>query len=240
MLVLEDVSKSYGSKIILNALSFEIKCGEIIGFVGLNGSGKTTTMRCILGITSMSGGRITNSDSTGARGSVVKNSIGYMPEERGLFQNETVLENLTYFGELKGLSHEILSGRIDVMLREFNMAEFSQVKIKNLSLGNQQRIQLIATMLHKPQYLLLDEPFSGLDPIGTAQLAKYLQRVAGEGVGILLSSHILEHVNLICDRALLLNQGRIEAEFLNDSGLRNPDGLTIADYYLIIEQDENI
>lgn len=240
MLVLEDVSKSYGAKKVLSALSFEIKRGEIIGFVGLNGSGKTTTMRCILGITSLSGGRITNSDSTGARGSVVKNSIGYMPEERGLFQNETVLENLTYFGELRGLSGEILSGRIQEMLREFDMTEYSHVRVKNLSLGNQQRIQLITTMLHNPQYLLLDEPFSGLDPIGTAQLAKYLQRVAGEGVGILLSSHILEHVNLICNRALVLNQGKIETVFLDNSGLRNPDGLTITDYYSKIGQDEKI
>jgi ABC-2 type transport system ATP-binding protein len=238
MLLLEDVRKSYGAKKILDGLSFEIKRGEIIGFVGLNGSGKTTTMRCILGIISVNGGSISVVDSSGAESSVFKNSIGYMPEERGLFQNETVLENLTFFGELRGFSDEILSTRIHEMLREFNMLEFSQVKVKNLSLGNQQRIQLITTMLHNPHYLLLDEPFSGLDPIGTAQLAKYLQRVASEGVGILLSSHILEHVNLICNRALVLKQGIIETVFLNNSGLRNSDGLTLTDYYFEIEQDE--
>jgi ABC-2 type transport system ATP-binding protein len=237
MLVLEDVRKSYGAKKILNGLSFEIKRGEIIGFVGLNGSGKTTTMRCILGITSVNGGRISLVESSGAGSRVIKNSIGYMPEERGLFQNETVLENLTYFGQLRGLADEILSTRIHEMLREFNMLEYSQVRVKNLSLGNQQRIQLITTMLHKPHYLLLDEPFSGLDPIGTAQLAKYLQRVASEGVGILFSSHILEHVNLICTRALVLKQGIIETVFLNNSGLRNSDGLTLTDYYFEIEQD---
>ncbi|MFM6941305.1 MAG: ABC transporter ATP-binding protein [Candidatus Planktophila sp.] len=240
MLVLENVSKSYGSKKVLDGLSLELRRGEIVGFVGLNGSGKTTTMRCILGIAAIGSGSVNILHDSGEKAPVQKKDFGYMPEERGLFQNETVEENLKYLGELRGLSRRSLEARIKMLLEDFEIGDLYHSKLKNLSLGNQQRIQLIATIVHNPHYLLLDEPFNGLDPRGTVQVTRYLQEMAKNGTGILFSSHILGHVKYICDRAIVLSNGKIEMSFIKNNDLQSMDGQSLTDFYfekVINEQD---
>jgi ABC-2 type transport system ATP-binding protein len=223
MLEVRDISKSFGTKEVLRSISFTISPGEIVGFVGANGSGKTTTMRLIMGLLSPDYGSI---EIDGALSDATrKNSrmLGYMPEERGLYMNQSLQAQLNFFGDLQGVKGELRESRIESLLGRLGIEQYRYQNLGELSLGNQQRVQLAVSLLHQPRYLILDEPFSGLDPTGVEALREVLIEEAAKGVGIIFSSHILPYVEEISGEVLILNQGRIHKY--------SDENIGLADYY---------
>ena len=197
MLKVEHVTKYYGDFRAVNDISFEIHEGEIFGLLGVNGAGKTTTFRMIMGLLDKNGGKITLDDKEIDYSQTDK--IGFLTEERSLLLTKTVLEQAIYYGVLKGLTKEEVETRLDEYLKEFNIEEYKNKKIKELSKGNQQKIQFILAVLHKPKLLILDEPFSGLDPINIEMFKKVILRLKEEKTIIIFSSHMMEHVEYFCD-----------------------------------------
>lgn len=205
MLEVINATKKFGSNIAVNNISFTIKPGEILGLLGTNGAGKTTTFRMILGIFKpdsgdilLNGKHITMNDSP---------KIGFLPEERSLLQKYTINEQLLFFGELKGKSSKELAPEITKWLEYFNLADHQFSKIKELSKGNQQKIQFISSILHKPELLILDEPFSGLDPVNINLMTKVIKQLQAEGTMIIFSSHRLDHVESFSKDIIVLEKG---------------------------------
>ena len=187
MLKVSHISKSYGSIKALNNLSFEVKEGEIFGLLGVNGAGKTTTFRMIVGLLEPDEGTITlNGKSVDYD---VTDKIGFLTEERSLFIKMTVLEQILFFGNLKGMSDKEIETKLDYWLDRLNISEYKNEKIKNLSKGNQQKIQFIAAIINEPKLLVLDEPFTGLDPFNVEILMKALREMAENGTIVIFSSH---------------------------------------------------
>ena len=209
VLMLDSLTRSFGGKRVLNDLSFEIPQGRVFGFLGPNGSGKTTTMRIILGILTPDSGevrydgkRVTKADSK---------HFGYMPEERGLYQKMAVGEQLVYLGRLRGLSKRDARVKVTNWLERFGLAGQIASSVETLSLGNQQRVQLIAALLHEPQVLILDEPFSGLDPLATASMAEVMHDLVKTGRTLVFSSHQLDLVESICETVAIIADGSLVA-----------------------------
>lgn len=206
MLSVKNVTKYYGDFKAVDNISFSVKEGEIFGLLGVNGAGKTTTFRMIIGLLDASSGEITlngkkiNYDVT--------DNIGFLTEERSLLTKLTVKEQCLFFGALKGMSDDDILKRMDELLKEFEISEYRERKIKELSKGNQQKIQFITAIINKPKLLILDEPFSGLDPINVELFKKVILRLASEGSMIIFSSHRMEHVELFCEKLMILVQGR--------------------------------
>ena len=207
MLKVEHVTKYYGDYRAVNDISFEIKEGEIFGLLGVNGAGKTTTFRMIMGLLDKNSGEITL-DGKKIDYSVT-DKIGFLTEERSLLPSKTVLEQAIYYGVLKGLTPNEVEKRLDEYLKEFNIEEYKNKKIKELSKGNQQKIQFIISVLHKPRLLILDEPFSGLDPINVEMFKKVILRLKKEKTIIIFSSHMMEHIEYFCDSLIILVKGNI-------------------------------
>ncbi len=205
MLKVEHVTKYYGDFRAVNDISFEIKEGEIFGLLGVNGAGKTTTFRMIMGLLDKNGGKITLDGKEIDYSQTDK--IGFLTEERSLLLTKTVLEQAIYYGVLKGLTREEVETRLDEYLKEFNIEEYKDKKIKELSKGNQQKIQFILALLHKPKLLILDEPFSGLDPINVEMFKKVILRLKSENTIIIFSSHMMEHIEYFCDSLVILVNG---------------------------------
>lgn len=210
MLTVEGLAKSFGSTQALVNATFEVKKGEIVGFVGRNGSGKTTTMRCILGLTEMDAGTVLLNSRSKSHGD--NSSIGYMPEERGLYAKSKVRDQLQYFGELHGLTSGDARSNVMRLLEKFEIAHFGDRVLSTLSLGNQQRVQFIAALVHQPTLLVLDEPFNGLDPVAMSQLTEYLHELTAAGASVLFSSHQLDLVSHLCDRIVVIDRGSVIAE----------------------------
>lgn len=210
MLSVEGLAKSFGSTQALVNATFNVMKGEIVGFVGRNGSGKTTTMRCLLGLTEMNTGTVL---LNGRSKSHKDNStIGYMPEERGLYAKSKVRDQLQYFGELHGLSSRNARKNVMKLLERFEISHFADRVLSTLSLGNQQRVQFIAALVHQPTLLVLDEPFNGLDPVAMYQLTEFLHEITADGAAVLFSSHQLDLVSHLCDRIVVIDRGRVIAE----------------------------
>jgi len=207
MLKVEHVTKYYDDFRAVNDVSFEIKEGEIFGLLGVNGAGKTTTFRMIMGLLDKNEGSITL-DGKEIDYSIT-DKIGFLTEERSLLPSKTVLEQATYYGILKGLTKQEVEERLDEYLKEFNIEEYKNKKIKELSKGNQQKIQFILSVLHKPKLLILDEPFSGLDPINVEMFKKVILRLKKENTIIIFSSHMMEHIEYFCDSLIILVRGNI-------------------------------
>ena len=205
MLKLEHVTKYYDDFRAVNDISFEIHEGEVFGLLGVNGAGKTTTFRMIMGLLDKTEGEITL-DGKKIDYSVT-DKIGFLTEERSLLPSKTVLEQAIYYGVLKGLTEKQVEERLDEYLKEFNIEEYKNKKIKELSKGNQQKIQFIISVLHKPKLLILDEPFSGLDPINVEMFKKVILRLKKENTIIIFSSHMMEHVEYFCDSLIILVRG---------------------------------
>lgn len=205
MLKVEHVTKYYGDFRAVNDISFEIKEGEIFGLLGVNGAGKTTTFRMIMGLLDKNAGKITLDGKEIDYSQTDK--IGFLTEERSLLLTKTVLEQAIYYGVLKGLTREEVETRLDEYLKEFNIEEYKDKKIKELSKGNQQKIQFILALLHKPKLLILDEPFSGLDPINVEMFKKVILRLKSENTIIIFSSHMMEHIEYFCDSLVILVNG---------------------------------
>jgi len=206
MLKVEHVTKKYGDLVAVNDLSFEVKDGEIFGLLGLNGAGKTTTFRMILGLLDDYEGKITiDGEKINYN---ISDKIGFLTEERSLLTKLTVYEQLIYYGVLKSLNESDIDKKIDYWLERFNISEYKNKKIKELSKGNQQKIQFISSIINEPKLLILDEPFSGLDPINVEMFKEVILELKKKGTSIIFSSHRMEHVELFCEKLVVLVKGK--------------------------------
>ena len=201
------ISKSFGAQKAVDGVSFTVEAGEIFGLLGPNGAGKTTTIRIILDIFKPDSGKV--AVLGGPMTELKKNRIGYMPEDRGLYQDITLERCLTYLASLKGLSEVEARRRLNDYLERFDLAAHRRKKIKELSKGMQQKAQLIVTLLHRPDILMIDEPFSGLDPVNTQMVKDLLIEERNRGVTIVMSTHQMQQVEELCDRLVLINRGRV-------------------------------
>lgn len=206
MLELKNVTKYYGDFKAVDNLSFKVKDGEIFGLLGVNGAGKTTTFRMIINLLDKSDGTILL-DGKPIDYSIT-DKIGFLTEERSLLLKLTVLEQAIFYGTLKGLDKKTIEERLDVLLERFHISEYKNRKIKELSKGNQQKVQFITAILHEPKLLILDEPFSGLDPINVEEFMKMINELKNKGTSIIFSSHRMEHVELFCDELVILVHGK--------------------------------
>ena len=205
-LKIENLNKSYGDFKALKNISFEVDNGQILGILGRNGAGKTTTIKSIMGIIEPESGSIT---FNGVDIRKSKTSIGYLPEERGLYINANVKDQLLYFAMLNGMTKEKANAEIKRRLKEFGISQYIGSKVKTLSKGNKQKIQLISAILHKPDIVILDEPFSGLDPVNIELFKTTVKNLKKEGATILFSSHRMEDVEEMCDRIVMVKKGEI-------------------------------
>ena len=205
MLKVDHVTKYYDDFRAVNDLSFEIQEGEVFGLLGVNGAGKTTTFRMILGLLDKTSGTITLDGKKIDYSSSDK--IGFLTEERSLLTSKTVLEQAIYYGVLKGMKPKAIERKLDEYLEEFNITEYKNKKIKELSKGNQQKIQFICSVIHDPKLLILDEPFSGLDPINVEMFKKVILRLKKNNTMIIMSSHMMEHIEYFCDSLVILVKG---------------------------------
>jgi ABC-2 type transport system ATP-binding protein len=210
MLQIHDLTKRYGRVTALDGASFEARRGRLVGFLGPNGAGKTTTMRCVFGLATPDGGDVTWDGHP--IDPVVRLRFGYMPEQRGLYPRMRVAEQLAYFAQQHGLTGRDARARAGVWLERFGLADRAKAKLEDLSHGNQQRVQLAAALVHDPELLVLDEPFSGLDPIGIATMAEILRERARAGVGVVFSSHQLDLVEEVCEDVVIISRGRVVAQ----------------------------
>ncbi|MDW3789445.1 ABC transporter ATP-binding protein [Staphylococcus saprophyticus] len=206
-LIIDHVTKKYKNFTAVNDMSLSLEKGKMLGFLGRNGAGKTTTFRMILGLTPITKGSITYNDKVIDRS--LYNRIGYLPEERGLHPKMKVEDELRYLATLKGMASKDITKAIDYWLKRFDITENREKKIESLSKGNQQKIQLLASMLHDPELLILDEPFSGLDPVNVELLKSAVQDLNNAGTTIIYSSHRMEHVEELCDNVCILNKGEV-------------------------------
>jgi len=206
VLRLEEVVKTYGSHRAVDEVSFDVPPATLFGLLGPNGAGKTSLIRIITAITRADSGHVyLNGDRLAGRH---PQSIGYMPEERGLYKRMKVFEHLMYLARLKGLSKSFAEQQINHWMDKFNIQDWRTKKVEELSKGMQQKIQFIATVMHKPKLLILDEPFSGLDPINTNLIKDEIHQLKEEGTSIIFSTHRMEQVEAICEHIVLINQGK--------------------------------
>jgi ABC-2 type transport system ATP-binding protein len=206
MLKVEHVTKYYGNFKAVDDLSFEVKEGEIFGLLGVNGAGKTTTFRMIMGLLEPNSGSITLNGKPISYD--VTDEIGFLTEERSLLTKMTVKDQVVYYGILKGMSEDEILKRLDYYLDKFDIKSYKDKPIKELSKGNQQKIQFITAIINKPKLLILDEPFSGLDPINTEMFKKEIVELSKAGSMIILSTHRMEHVELFCEKLVILSHGK--------------------------------
>lgn len=206
MLKVENVSKYYGDIKAVDNLSFTIEPGEIFGLLGVNGAGKTTTFRMIMGLLEPNSGVITiNGKKLDYE---LGEKIGFLTEERSLLTKLTVKEQIIYYGTLKGMKESDILKKLDYWLERFGVSEYKTRKIKELSKGNQQKIQFITAIIHEPDLLVLDEPFTGLDPINVESFMKVIREFKEKGKMIIFSSHRMEHVELFCEKLVILKKGK--------------------------------
>ena len=206
MLKVEDVTKYYDQHLAVDHLSFEVQDGEIFGLLGVNGAGKTTTFRMIIGLLEPTEGKITL-DGKPIDYSVT-DTIGFLTEERSLLTKLTVKEQIIYYGTLKGMNEKEILKRLDEWLERFHIKEYKDRKIKELSKGNQQKVQFISAVINNPKLLILDEPFSGLDPINVEMFMNAIREFKKRGSSIIFSSHRMEHVEMFCENLVILVKGR--------------------------------
>jgi ABC-2 type transport system ATP-binding protein len=210
VLALTDLTKQYGEVLALNGCTFEVDRGRMLGFLGPNGAGKTTAMRTIFGLVSPDAGHVTwdGQPITVEQ----KRRFGYMPEQRGLYPKMRAHDQLTYLGALRGVDAKEAAASADRWLERFGLADRRMDRVEVLSHGNQQRVQLAAALVHDPDLLVLDEPFSGLDPIATETMADILREQASAGKAVVFSSHQLDLVEDICEEVAIIDAGRIVVE----------------------------
>ncbi|MCL2453930.1 MAG: ATP-binding cassette domain-containing protein [Micrococcales bacterium] len=209
MIALEHVSKRFGDRVALDDVGFEVRSGRLTGFVGGNGAGKTTAMRILMGVLTADSGQVLI-DGRPLDGAT-RRGFGYMPEERGLYPKMKVLEHLAYLARLHGYDDQAARQRAQALLERLGLAARANDPVDALSLGNQQRAQIAAALVHDPEVLVLDEPFSGLDPIAVDAVVAVLKERAAGGVPVLFSSHQLDVVERLCDDLVIIAGGTIRA-----------------------------
>ncbi|WP_278264585.1 ATP-binding cassette domain-containing protein [Nocardia sp. AG03] len=207
MLEVERLVRRFGEHVAVDGVSFGVPPGALTGFVGGNGAGKTTTMRMIMGVLAVQGGEIRWDGKPVT--ALDRRGFGYMPEERGLYPKQPVLDQLVYLARLRGLDAAEAKRRAGELLARFGLAERGRDKLESLSLGNQQRVQIAAAVIAQPTALILDEPFSGLDPAAVDSMVELLREYADQGVPVLFSSHQLDLVERLCDQLVILAGGRV-------------------------------
>ena len=210
MLKVKNVTKYYDNFKAVDNLSFEVKEGEIFGLLGINGAGKTTTFRMIMGLLDITEGQITLNDKQIDYSQT--DNIGFLTEERSLLTKLTVKEQAIYFGALKGMTDDKIIERLDLLLDKFGITEYKNKKIKELSKGNQQKIQFITAVLNEPKLLILDEPFAGLDPFNIELFKNEILELSKKGSIIIFSSHRMDHVELFCKKLVVLVNGKTVLE----------------------------
>jgi ABC-2 type transport system ATP-binding protein len=232
MLELTDLTRSYGDRVALDGVSFSVAPGQLFGFVGPNGAGKTTTMRIVLGVLEPDRGTV---HYDGAPVDLAtRRRFGYMPEERGLYPKMRVRAQLVYLASLHGVQDA--EAAADRWIARLGLEERAGDRVEQLSLGNQQRVQLAAALVHEPSLLVLDEPFSGLDPVGVDVLSGVLREYAATGVPVVFSSHQLDLVERLCEAVAIVKDGRLVASGLVDE-LRASRGSVIR---VVVDGSERI
>ncbi|HET7168616.1 MAG TPA: ATP-binding cassette domain-containing protein [Candidatus Limnocylindrales bacterium] len=209
MLEVVELTKRYGPVVALDGATFTARPGRIVGFLGPNGAGKTTTMRCIFGLVRPDHGDVRWQGNSVDREARLR--FGYMPEQRGLYPRMRVAEQVSYFAQQHGLSGAAADAATKRWLERMGLADRAKSKLEELSHGNQQRIQLAVALAHDPELLVLDEPFSGLDPLGIATMTEVVRERAAAGVGVVFSSHQLDLVEDVCEDVVIIARGRIVA-----------------------------
>lgn len=205
-LKIDKVRKSFGDKIAVDNLNMVVKPGEVMGLIGQNGAGKTTTFRMILNFISADQGKITWQD--GPITQEIKQKIGFLPEERGLYQKMTVEDQILYFAELHGMKRADARLKLQDWMKRLEVVGKPTDKVQTLSKGNAQKIQFIATLIHEPEFLILDEPFTGLDPVNTELLRNEIKRSRDKGAAVIFSNHNMSDVELLSDHLLMLKGGQ--------------------------------
>ena len=206
MLQVKNIVKYYGQNKAVDHLSFEVKDGEIFGLLGENGAGKTTTFRIIMGLLEATEGEVLL-DGKKIDYSIT-DKIGFVTEERSLLTKMTVKEQILFYGVLKGMKEEVILKELKKWLKEFQIESYENRKIKELSKGNQQKIQFISAVIHHPKLLILDEPFTGLDPINVELMKKAIYKLQQENCSIIFSSHQMEHIENFCEKLIILVKGK--------------------------------
>ncbi len=204
-IITNNITKRFGNTLAVDQLSFDVQPGEIFGLLGPNGAGKTTCIRMILDIFKPDSGEI--SVLGGPMTDEKKNRIGYLPEERGLYQDIPLQRCLTFLATLKGMPEKSIGPKLTEYLKQFDLYDVRDKKVKELSKGMQQKSQLISTLLHEPELLIIDEPFSALDPVNTEMVKEILEQKRDEGKAIIMSTHQMNQVEELCDRILLIDHG---------------------------------
>ena len=204
ILELKNIEKSFGEKKVLTGVSFKAEGGKAFGLLGRNGAGKTTSIRILMDVFPANSGEVL---INGQPIDYNKIGIGYLPEERGLYPKKIIIDQLTYFAELKGMSHKEAIKEIDYWLGRLGMMEYRNKRLDTLSKGNQQKIQLITALAHNPDIIILDEPFSGLDPVNAMLLKDVVKEQIAKGKIVLFSSHQMSYIEEFCDSIAILNNG---------------------------------
>lgn len=229
---------AFGDKTVVKDLSFTVNRGEVFGFLGSNGSGKTTTIRALLGLYTPTGGSLTI-DGNPFSPSSKSHAIGYLPEERGLYKKEQVLDVMRYFGELKGLSADTAEQRSLAYLQRVGLSDYAHTRLDKLSGGQQQKIQLGVTIMNNPDLLILDEPTKGFDPVNRRLLMEILEEHRANGATVIFITHQMDEVERLCDRVLLLKDGVARA-YGTVAGVRKEfGGKHLEDIFLEVYGDEN-
>ncbi|AZG45351.1 ABC transporter ATP-binding protein [Gordonia insulae] len=223
-LIIDGLHKRYGDLVALQDMTFHVDPGELFGFVGSNGAGKSTTMRIILGVLAADAGRVTLGDRP--IDLQTRRQIGYMPEERGLYPKMKVGEQLVFLARLHGMSASAAHDSMQRWTTRLGVEQRVDDDVADLSLGNQQRVQLAAALIHDPRVLVLDEPFSGLDPVAVDVMSDVLKEKAAEGIPVIFSSHQLDLVQRLCDRVGIVVRGQMRALGRVEE-LRARDGVTL-------------
>jgi ABC-2 type transport system ATP-binding protein len=206
VLQLENVTKRFGDFTAVHDVSLAIPRGSVYGFLGPNGAGKTTTIRMIFDIIKPSSGRITLLGAASALD--VRARIGYLPEEKGLYKAMTAAATVAYFASLKGLARKAAKRRAHELLERYGLGEFADTRIQALSKGMGQKVQVLCAIAHEPEFVVLDEPFSGLDPVNQQVLEKLIRDLGARGATVLFSTHVMQHAERLCDHLLLIARGR--------------------------------
>ena len=206
-LVIDHVTKRFGPVLALDRMAFQVPSGQVFGFLGANGAGKTTTMRIALGVLRPDGGRITW-DGTPTE-DLPRRTFGYLPEERGLYPKMTILEQLVYFAGLYGMPRDKAARAGREWLARFRVPDFADRRAEELSKGNQQKVQFLAAILHDPEVLLMDEPFTGLDPVNVALLREAFLELRDRGKTLIFSTHQMEAAEQMCESLAIVDRGRV-------------------------------
>jgi len=206
-LLIDDLHKTFGRVVALDGLTFEVPAGQIFGFLGANGAGKTTTMRIALGVLAANRGRIVWNGSDTRE--LPRSTWGYLPEERGLYPRMVVIDQLVFFASLHGVPRDVARQHALAWLHRLRVTDLAERKAEELSKGNQQKIQLISAILHNPPVLLMDEPFTGLDPVNVALLREAFLKLRDEGRTLIFSTHQMETVEAMCESIAIVDRGRV-------------------------------